>query len=446
MNAVSKSNIYELAQPRTSLVELRAFYEQLVPPIYPNQFPAEFRLAPSDWYLPNDVTHRPHVNFLGKSIRPLGTLDVEFLADNIIQEARTNKISLSKRYPCGMKCPGCFSEDDTYDDADTFLTWHRVFEVIDDAREIGLRSIKFLGPGEIFQNPNLFDILDAAEKRSLPISIFTKGAELGDDTLASYIYGHLGIGTARDLVKRLSQYSCVRFLLGFNSFDPHRQDLMVGSHGVTGSYRINNGVFVKRGVSQYTDKRNQALVNLVAAGFNRPETGQRLSLIAAPVALDQSDEIPEMYVWAARRNIPLVIAPTMESGPKAIGLMNFNRKIDPSHDQLIDLFVAVYSKAIAEGITNLQRLQSEGISAYIGTAPCNQVSNGLYLRLNGQIQKCPGASDSTSLFGNIHTESIIQIWQKSSNYFDKNAENNWCRAKMLGMPLWLQSEVLSRLM
>jgi MoaA/NifB/PqqE/SkfB family radical SAM enzyme len=325
------------------------------------------------------------------------------------------------------------------------LTWHDVFEVIDDARTIGLRSIKFLGPGELFQNPDLFEILDAAEARNLPTSVFTKGAELGDDTLANCVYGHLGIRTAGALVDRLREYSCLRILLGFNSFDPRKQDLMVGSHGVAGHYKVINGLFVKRGVERYTEKRNKALINLVTAGFNRPEKGQRLSLIAAPVGLDQLDEMPQMYIWAARRNIPLVIAPTMESGPKAIGLMNYNKRRDPAHDQLIALYIAVYSRAINEGIMNTDCIRKEGISAYMGTAPCNQVANGLYLRLNGLVQKCPGASDPQSKFGNTHEESIIQIWQKSQNYRDEHVENNWCRAKANGMPLWLQGEILSRL-
>jgi MoaA/NifB/PqqE/SkfB family radical SAM enzyme len=445
MNAPTKMSIYELASKGSGVERLLPVYEHLVPPLFPEKFPAAFQLAPSDWHLPSEVVHRPEAPLRGALIRPLGTLDVEFISDELLREARARRLNLSKHYPCGMKCPGCFSEDRTYTNPANFLSWREVFKVIDDARTIGLRSIKFLGPGELFQNPDLFEILDAAENRDLPISIFTKGAELGDDNLAAYIHGHRGIKTAEELVDRLRQYSCVRILLGFNSFDPYRQDLMVGSRGVIGQYKVENQAFTKRGVQRYTEKRNRALSNLVAAGFNHPDLGQRLSLIAAPVDLDQIDEIPRMYLWAARRNIPLVIAPTMESGPKAIGLMSYNKKIDPAHERLIALYVAVYSQAISVGLADIGSLQKEGISAYMGTAPCNQVANGLYLRLNGEVQKCPGVSDSYSKFGNVHAESIITIWQQSTNYRDRGRENNWCRAKTGGMPHWLQDEVLSRL-
>ena len=139
------------------------------------------------------------------------------------------------------------------------------------------------------------------------------------------------------------------------------------------------------------------------------------------------------------------IAPTMESGPKAIGLMKFNKKRDPEHDKLKALYISVYSRAVEEGLTDFEKIQRSGISAYMGTASCNQVANGLYLRLNGQIQMCPGASNERAVFGNVHENSIANIWQESSNYKLGALENNWCAAKANGMPKWLQDEILATL-
>jgi MoaA/NifB/PqqE/SkfB family radical SAM enzyme len=446
MKQTSSDDIYAWAKAGAGLAALKDFYERLIPPAFPTRFPEDFRLAPADWHLPSDVVHRHSIKSdFDDDVRPIGTLDVEFLSNDIIDEARAGKINLARQYPCGMKCPGCFSDDATYLDAAKFLKWQDVFNIIDDARNIGLTSIKFLGPGELFQNRDLFDILDAAEARSMPLSIFTKGAELGDDRLARYIYQHVGVQSALELVERIAEYSCVRVLLGFNSFDPVRQDLMVGSHGVTGHYEIRQGRFVNRGVERYTEKRNQALLNLFATGLVSTTPIQRVSLIAAPAGLDQIEEIVEMYSWSARRNIPLIIAPTMESGPKAIGLMRFNNKTDPLHEKLRDMYLMIYSRAIEEGITQLAAIIKEGISAYMGTAPCNQVANGLYLRLNGQVQMCPGTSNAESVFGNIHQNSITQIWRESRNYTLGPRDNNWCLAKTNGMPESLQDEVLQQL-
>ena len=433
-----------------TLLERFGHYEKLIPAIYqPGKFPEGFRLMPLDWALTDEVVSRQSIDVvidgISQRIRPIGTMDVEFLSNDIVRRAKTGEADLVKNYPCGLKCPGCFSEESVYGDSKNLMIWQEVMKNVDDATRIGLQSIKFLGPGELFQNPDLFDILEATRQRNLPVSIFTKGAELGDDELARKSFGHLGIEKAEQLVTAISKYDNVRILLGFNSFFADRQDKMVGSFNKNSNYELVNGVFVNRGVPDYTAKRDKALVNLVNAGFNDPKKGQRLSLIAAPVGLDQIEEIPEMYSWAAKRNIPLVIAPTMESGPKSLGLLRLNTRVDPEHEKLIQAMVAVYSRAIDDGIMTLEQIQEGGISAYMGTSPCNQVSNGLFMRLNGQVQLCPGRSDSDSIYGNVHKVQIAKLWVNSPNYSRGDLANNWCAAKTAGMPRWLQESVLNKL-
>jgi MoaA/NifB/PqqE/SkfB family radical SAM enzyme len=438
-------NLYDLASGPERNASINRFYEDLIPAVYHESFPADFRLEPAGWFLPAGLIDRSKFESHEGTIRSLLTLDVEFLDNRIVELAQRREINLTKNYPCGLNCPGCFSEDSTYADSDRFLRWEQVFEVIDQAREIGLKTLKFLGPGELFQNSNLFDILDAMEERRLQFSIFTKGAELGDDRLAELNFGWLGIRTAKELAARISRYTTLRILLGFNSFDPFVQDKSVGSLHARGHYTLNNGTFSNRGVEFYTEKRNQALCNLVDAGFNQPGK-QKLSLIAAPIGLDQSTEVADMYAWAARRNIPLVIAPTMESGPKSVGLMKHNQRKDPRHEKLRLMYLTVYRRALSEGITSIDRLKKEGISAYMGTAPCNQVANGLFLRINGQVQMCPGAHSNETIYGNIHDASISEIWRNSYNYRLGPMHNNWCTAKSNGMPQELQSEVLAELL
>lgn len=432
----------------TTLADRLAYYDRLVPEVFP-LFPSDFRLQPLDWALTEEIVRRPDTTIQcgdrQQTIRPIGTLDVEFLSNKLVALARGGHIDLVKDYPCGLRCPGCFSEDAVYGDTERLMTWQEVMEVIDDARRMGLTSVKFLGPGELFQNPDLFAILGAFEERALPISIFTKGAELGDDDLARSWYGKDSITSAKDLVERIARYTTVRILLGFNSFFPDIQDRMVGSFHKAGNYRLEHGVFGNRGVGDYTTKRDMALAYLGEAGFSDPARGQRLTLVNTPVGLDRTEEVAAMYVWGARRNIPVVIGPTMESGPKSLVLLRRDKRLDPRHEQLVELYMAVYSRVIDERIMTLDRVLAEGVSAYAGTAPCNQVANGLFLRLNGQVQLCPGKSDASAIYGNVHERSIIDIWVDSPNYALGRLTNNWCRAKTEGMPEEVQREVEKRL-
>jgi len=430
--------------------ERNRYYNELIPPVYEKgKFPPGFKLAPTGWALTHEVVHRPDVEAtIGgekRMIRPIGTMDVEFLDNELVEAARQKKTDLQHNYPCGLHCPGCFSEDPIFQDSSRLMKWEEVFEKIDEARKFGLTSIKFLGPGELFQNKDLFKILDACEKRGLDISVFTKGAEIGSDELVEKIYGPQGIHTADALVERISKYKHLRILLGFNSFDPRLQDAMVGSFNATTNYAIKDNTFVNRGVAGYTDIRNAALVRLVKAGFNDPKYGQRLSLIAAPLMLKQVDEIADMYEWAALRNIPLVTAPSMESGPKSVNLSNSNHRADAAHDTMAGMFAKLYQRAIDIGTMTKDRIEAEGISAYPGTAPCNQVANGLFMRLNGQVQMCPGRSSADAVFGNVHDKPLVEIWAESQNYAHGAADNNWCGAKRQGMPIEMRKKVEDRL-
>lgn len=433
----------------SDVIQNLRYYNALIPAIYTGAFPSGFSLTPTGWALPEDIVNRPdvRVTFDGQSqnIRPIATMDVEFLDNRMVQAAREGKLDLVQNYPCGHNCPGCFSEANIFGDTTRLMTWQEVFDVIDDARGFGLTSIKFLGPGELFNNRDLFDILDACEERGLEINIFTKGAELGDDALARRYYEEAGISSAKELVERLKDYSTLRLLLGFNSFDAERQNKMIGSFGRATNYAVEGLAFTNRGVVNYTAMRDKALKNLVDAGFNAPESEQRLSLIATPLDVNQIDEIAEMYVWAAERNIPLITAPTMESGDKAQNMMRSNEKRDPVHEQVIGMYTKIYQRALERGILDKAQIKAQGISSYPGTAPCNQVANGLFLRLNGQVQMCPGRSSSDAVYGNIHDDPLAKIWVRSFNYGLGAKMNNWCPAKTTGMPASIVPEIEKRL-
>lgn len=441
---------------KETLRERIEYYQELLPSTYPDRFPDRYELRPSGWVLERNVVERPdlEIDFDGgiQRIRPIGTLDVEFLSDDIVDRARSGTINLVTHYPCGLKCPGCFSEEAIFGDAARLLKWREVMKVVDAARSIGLTSIKFLGPGELFQNPDLFHILDACESRGLPIGIFTKGAELGDDELAQRNFGHLGITTSTELASRIARYESVRIYLGFNSFMPERQDAMVGSSTAVTSYRLTNGVFESRGIARYTEKRDRALRTLFSLGFAAPERGQRLVLVMAPIQKNQIDEVAELYEWAARRNMPLVIAPTMESGPKAQGLVRVLQAKDPDNKWLDEVYRRVYARAFHLGISSPERLADLGLSPYIGIEGCNQVANGLMMRLNGQIKICPGSSRAAHIYGSVWSsagvldpQNIIRIWRSSPSYRLGNLHNNWCPAKTQMLPQALRARMMSEL-
>jgi len=214
----------------------------------------------------------------------------------------------------------------------------------------------------------------------------------------------------------------VSILLGYNSFSPKIQDKMVG------------------GVNGYTTIRNRALELLVEAGFNSSNP-TRLGLILAPLTNENYDEAFEIYVWARRRNLYPVITPTMISG--IMKNNDFWRKITPSEDKLVQLYSKIYKFNIDNNIQSLEQIIDEGISAYAGVHPCNQVSTGLYVTYTGIVISCPG--NDNKYLGDVNNDSLANIWDRHNEKY-KPFFNNGCPAKCgKSIPSTLFEDVLLNL-
>lgn len=449
-------------------------------------FPPNFTMDVNGWSFPNDMEDvflsveldQDEIETLRKNnllkslkriddkryqVKQLKTIDIEISPDDTVDKMNQLKeraaqgefskkgipdieriqtaFSLLYQNSCTQRCPHCFNQEDSFYvtrilNNQRLMKWKEIFQYLKTAKKYGLRSVKFLGIGEIFKNPNLFEILDDLRNEGLLFCIFTKGAVLGDNQLAKEC-GYEGIKTAEDLVKKLSTYSNLSILLGANSFLPEKQDQMVGC-GIDG------------GIKNYTQKRNNALKLLVKYGFNDPLFGKRLALIATPVTPLVSDEIIEMYLWGAKRNITVITIPTMVSGKGCTELeWLFNEfeqnsalvnRYDPQRtlnreerytEWVIDFYTDIYRTAIDNRILKLENVLSErGISGYAGAAYCQQKHNGLYLRLPGTIQECPGRSYGAVIENDIREKGLLCSWVGSKNYSRDSNCRSLCSVKM----------------
>ncbi|MCP4151910.1 MAG: radical SAM protein [bacterium] len=474
---------------KKALREAKQRLEELDIPMLYDTFPQDYHLHVNGWSFPDDkenalievrlesreledlrtkglLEKAEHLGGNRYRIRRLRTLDIEIGPDEAVTKMNELKtrhdagefhnaegdldlLSLKKEFAhlymdtCVQRCPHCFNqEDDFYVDkiihGRELMKWSETLELIIAAKRLGLESVKFLGIGEVFKNPALFDILDDLERENIAFAIFTKGVALGDDETARNC-NYDGVESAEDLVKKIDAYKKVSILLGANSFYSNIQDEMVGCQ--------KNG-----GVKEYSVKRNRALHLLIKYGFNDPARGRRLALIAAPITPRVSDETLEMFEWGARRNIPVVTIPTMVSG-KGINELDWLfgqfetddtlvERFDPQRkmtreqrytEWLVDLYTDIYERKLEMGITTLETLKQEGISGYAGTEPCQQKHNGMYVRLPGVVQECPGRCVNAEITGNIREEGLMATWIGSANYDRGEDCNSLCAVKMMDL-------------
>lgn len=324
---------------------------------------------------------------------------------------------------CSLNCPHCFRRENKVDSGKRkLLDYDQLVKLILEAKKLGLKTVKFLGAGEPFQNKRFLEFLRFLNANKISASIFTKGHVIGDDNLVKTYNAHYGINTGKQLAKELYKLK-VGILLGFNSFDVEVQDKMVG------------------GVKGCSLKRNKALINLVQAGFNKTNP-TRLCFVITPITKGNIEHIFEIYKWARKRNIYPVSCPTMVSGRCAKDADW--KKINPSKEKLIRLYEEIYLHNFKTGIQTLAQIKKDGISCYAGCHPCNQVSCGMYVTLGGVVLRCPG--DDVTKFGDIWKQPLKNIWLKSENYKRAGIFNCGCPPKVgKSIPEDFYREVLSRL-
>ena len=379
--------------------------------ILPKEVPEDYRLRPDGWLFPAE-----------KAEGKLLTLDISLAPDAFVQavnQADEKAKAVDDNYGtiCPHNCKGCFEKGGIEND---LLSFKDLQDLIEQAKELGLESVKFLGPGELFTNPDLFKILDYFQENDIKITIFTKGGILGDDELAQRYQGM----SSKDLVERVCDYDISRISVNCTTFDEEKTNKISRSES-------NN----------YARARKRALELLAEQGMNQDLYNQRLSITSTPVTDYTIGDIFDLYKWGAERNIPVIIAPSMVSG-KGRGLI---KKAQDSEFQqrLIELYTEINGWAVERGITDLEQLEEEGISAYAGTTPCNQLGYGMFIRKDGVVQACPGNdSEEFRIAQDVRDKPLNEIWDLNPR--KGSHVNNKCVKDGVTIPKELYDQVLEK--
>ena len=97
---------------------------------------------------------------------------------------------------------------------------------------------------------------------------------------------------------------------------------------------------------------------------------------------------------------------------------------------LSDFYSDIYMSAVKMKITDLDTLKAEGISGYAGAAKCQQMHNGMYIRLPGTVQEFPGRCVGAEIADDIRDKCLLATWVGSKNYDRKDDCRALCAVKM----------------
>jgi len=393
-----------------------------IPTILPKVVPRGYRLGADCWSFPKEKLEER----LKDGTRKLLTLDVSIAPDEFVRKVNQGSLSeLRKRanqfygLTCPNNCPGCFEKGDV---KNYLLDFDCVKDYIEQASRLGLESVKFLGPGELEANPDMFRILDYFQERNIKIGIFTKGEILGDDELAIK-YQNIN---SEELIERICSYKVTRVLIDCRTFDEVKANRL--AHSIS---------------RNYVQARNRAIELLVENGMNADLYCQRMSLQTNPVTTDNIDDVLEIFKWGTERNIAVCVTPTMVSGR---GRRLVEAAQEPEfQERLIQLYVSIYDYLLERGIMTYEQLKDEGVSSYAGITPCNQLSCGMFVRKDGVVLRCPGNDGEQYIIAqDIRKRPLRDIWVRSQNYALGPIFNNKCVKDGYSIPTRLYGVVLAK--
>ncbi len=335
----------------------------------------------------------------------------------------TMDLDMPGKPSCSLRCGHCFNSVlSLKEKKGDLLTENEIKSILKEAKQLGLRSVKIIGPGEPLEERTLIPFLEFMAEHEIKPLIFTKATALGNPKLSLGIHGM----SPDELARRLREDFDVSICFGANSFDPKLQSSIVGR-------------------SWYPEVRSRALELLADRGFNEFVPGEptRLTMIMNPILVGNIDEIFDVYVWSKVRNIGVISSPTMVSGSCA--QPEVYSRITPSGEDLISLYVRINKWSIEHGLYSLEDVERDGIASYAGSRPCQQVGAGLFLRRDGLALRCPG--DDVSVQGHLRKKSLAEIWSQSENLRKHSGKINvGCPPKIgKSIPLGFFQQVLEKL-
>jgi hypothetical protein len=340
-------------------------------------------------------------------------------------EQERRKVLVDKVYGnCRLNCKGCYAKQDDLFHGHDLVHPDRIMDLIEESvRELGTKSVKYLGPSEFFRDRDVFRYLDRFEKMDIVLGIFVKDPMFGDDKEVETLFGGQGIHTSEELIKKLASYRCLRILFNFRSFDDAiTNDLVRGGYAGKEDYS-----------GDYKTVQNRA-VGLLYEYFARREFDlglpARLLILNAPVTPETVGEASEIFRYFTDRGLPVVSTASMRSGCGAGIYAGADERFS---EELARFYAEAMRLSVERELVDAEYFERNGPSPYAGMMHCFQLCNGLLIRETGQLLRCPGA-DHAGWLDLISSEELLRngiawAWPHTMNHDEPARLNVGCLAK-----------------
>lgn len=302
------------------------------------------------------------------------TFPSETLKPEEIEEAKSLKkllyLNLEFCNFCNLGCEGCWNgyatDEKAFDITERHepMTKHEFqlsieqnFDLIDQAADLGVKYLDFIGGGEPLLTEDFFTLVSYASKKGIKSETFTNGTMINED-----------------MAKRLFEYNVIPFVKVY-SLDPEKHDTMVNRRGAH-------------------EKVMEALEHLKKAGYG----GENKVVIESIITNKNIKEIPGMWRFARDNGY----IPYLE---RFVGLEYCGSPANlPSPNELHELW---------ENILEIDKLEYGYIFPMLPLRigyTCSSAFFSLYIQSDGVVRPCAG---SFEILGDTTKQSLKEILQNS---------------------------------
>lgn len=288
-------------------------------------------------------------------------LGMEFTPEEIAEARQKNgllSLELELSRLCNLKCIYCYASSGAA--LENEITLEEIYDIIDQAGELGVKKIIVLGGGEPLIYPYLFEVIEYIREKGFIADLFTNGLTLSSE-VAGRLY-ELGVGV----------------VLKMNSRNPEVQDYLGGKKGTHAAIQ-------------------KALKALQDAGY--PDDDHSLG-VETIICRQNYDELPDLWRWARGIGIvPYIEAMTMQG-----------RAADHADLEVSPAEV----KALFEELSRIdgdEFLCSWQPHPPLVASQCARHEYSCTVTAIGDVNPCPGVNVNV---GNIREKKLSEILNESS--------------------------------
>ncbi|MEI7621205.1 MAG: hypothetical protein WCJ51_01570 [Candidatus Moraniibacteriota bacterium] len=379
-----------------------------------------------------DVTEKMLRETTTYELRKLLSLEFCWLPAEVVEayngaktEEAHKQVLIEKVYGnCKLNCKGCFAKQDDLFKGHDLVHPDKIMDLIEESvRELGTKTVKYLGPTEFFRDKDVFKYLDRFEKMGIILGVFAKDPMFGNDAEVEALFSDQGIHTAEELIVKLASYQCLRIIFNFRSFDDQiTNDLVRGGYVGKEDY-----------AGDYKKVQNRAL-QLLYKYFAQAEFAKgkeaRLVILNAPITPETISEAKEIFQYFTDRGLLVVSTTSMQSG---CGGKIYQELNSGFMEKFAQYYATAIKYSVKRGLITHEYVEQYGPSPYAGTRHCIQMCSGLIVRETGQLMRCPGADHKEWQDGvtpeELMEHGIVWAWPKTKNYAQELCANPGCLAK-----------------